>query len=244
MDGYSIRMMLLKTSIMHTCSMASKETPFAQRGVYRMIPDLFHRIWLGKAAIPYEYNEYWERLNNQHPEWFFMTWTEEEIDWIDLTDENRQIYETSKTYSEKSDVLRFAILKKFGGIYLDTDVEPLKNFAPLLASKAFAGWEYDHKLCTAVLGAEAESEPVCVLVERMPEWVAKHQDDIAAVRTGPAFLTACWWKRTDVTRLPRDAFYPYGWWPGEEAKHQYFLEHGYPQESYAVHHWAASWVEK
>ena len=44
---------------------------------------------------------------------------------------NRSAFESASTMAQKADILRLEILYQYGGIYLDTDVEPVKSVAPL-----------------------------------------------------------------------------------------------------------------
>jgi mannosyltransferase OCH1-like enzyme len=44
---------------------------------------------------------------------------------------NRSALDAATTMAQKADILRLEILYQFGGIYLDTDVEPVKSVAPL-----------------------------------------------------------------------------------------------------------------
>jgi mannosyltransferase OCH1-like enzyme len=44
---------------------------------------------------------------------------------------NRSAMDAATTMAQKADILRLEILYHFGGIYLDTDVEPVKSIAPL-----------------------------------------------------------------------------------------------------------------
>jgi hypothetical protein len=52
----------------------------------------------------------------------------------------------------KSDILRYELLRLFGGIYLDTDVEILRNFDELLDAPFFCSDEGMGNIGTAVLG--------------------------------------------------------------------------------------------
>lgn len=202
-----------------------------------MIPPIMHRIWLGSDPIPGQFEEYWQTFMDMNPRWTFLTWTDGQVDNIL---QNKDVFDFVDTYSEKSDVMRFEILRNCGGIYVDVDVEPLKPWDKgITATSAFAGWEYDKKLGTAVMGGEAMHPALDHLVKWMPDWVKEHEDAIPALRTGPAFLSGMWWKRQDVTRFPRDYFYPYCWF--EMEKLEKLRREGFPPESYVVHHWEGSW---
>ena len=40
---------------------------------------------------------------------------------------NKKAYSLAKNWGMKSDILRYEILQKFGGVYIDTDYECLQN---------------------------------------------------------------------------------------------------------------------
>lgn len=199
-----------------------------------MIPPTLHRVWLGDAPIPDDYERYWEGWQERHPSWAFVTWRDADLEWL----VNRAEFDASPTLSERSDVARYEIVARYGGVYIDTDVECLRPIDDLLAPSvgAFAGWEFGHRLCTAVLGGEPGHPALQALVDWLPAWCASHDGEPPDRRTGPLYLTTTWWKRRDVTRFAREIFYPVGWWQRE------LLGGDYPTGSYAVHHWAGSWV--
>jgi mannosyltransferase OCH1-like enzyme len=200
-----------------------------------MIPRTLHRVWLGGRAVPEEFEGYWARWGEMHPDWVLKTWGDDDLDWL----VNRSTFDGAHNLSEASDVARFEILARYGGFYVDVDVEPLRCIEPLLRRHAVAGWEFSHRLGSAVLGSETGHPAFAALVERLPSYVEAHDDETSEKRTGPVFLTETWWRRRDVTRLARVAFYPVGWWPSERYK----LDGPYPAESYTNHRWAGSWVK-
>jgi len=97
-----------------------------------MIPKLFHFIWFG--SIPDEYFEYYEGWKQKHPEYVFNLWDEVSlkketsfIKQISQIKENKNIY-----YDTLSDIARYYLIHKFGGIYCDIDVICVKNITPIL----------------------------------------------------------------------------------------------------------------
>lgn len=197
-----------------------------------LIPRVIHRVWVGGAPMPAAYAAFWERFVELHDGWDLTTWTDEgDLDWLT----NRSIFVRAHSHSERSDVARFELLYKYGGIYVDADVEPLQPFDSLLNSGAFAGWEQPGRLCGAVLGAAPGHPAVGRLVEALPAWVERNDRRSAEVRTGPVYLTKQWQGRPDVTLYHSDAFFPVHWSKREE------LGGPYPASSMAVHHWGHSW---
>ena len=200
-----------------------------------MIPRIMHRIWLGANSgdpIPAEFEDYWQRLKALHPGWQFQTWSG-----VPLNLWNREAFYAATTHAGRSDVLRYEVLARRGGIYLDTDVEPLRSFEPLLNDdRPFAAWEDKHMICPTVMGSPAEHPATAALVAALGPWAKAHKGQPPNRQTGPYFLTAQWKDRTDVRLLEPEAFYPIHW--SDKAS----LGGPYPKESYAVHHWAAGWL--
>jgi len=110
------------------------------------IPKIIHQIWLGN---PFPEKWLWLRetwLKN-HPDWQYILWTEKEIEEFGLT--NQKLYDQATNYGEKSDIARYEILYRYGGLYVDTDFECIKSFDPLHHYCDFyAGTEYISRFIT------------------------------------------------------------------------------------------------
>ena len=195
-----------------------------------MIPRLLHRIWIG-GAIPEPFETYWRAWRDLHPGWELLTWTEREL--VGLV--NQALYEEMPTLAGKADVARYDILASHGGVYVDCDVEPLRDISPLLDGVgAFCGWEDGDNITNAVMGSEQGHPAALALATELPGWAAAYSADLPNRRTGPAFLMAFWRYREDVVKFPPVTFYPIP--PGGQGQAPW------PEESYAVHHWAKSWM--
>ena len=90
------------------------------------------------------------------PDWEYMRWDEVHFDVASAPLYVRQAYEAKK-YAFVSDYVRLWALEQYGGVYLDTDVEVLKSYDPLLNDIAFIGLEESktHLPGTCVMGCEA-----------------------------------------------------------------------------------------
>lgn len=198
-----------------------------------MIPRIFHRIFLDDP-IPDGFESYWERFQALHPSWEFYTWDDSrQLDWM----RNREAFDRADTHAGRSDVLRYEILARVGGVYVDTDVEPLRAFDELLESpEPFAGWEDDRLLCPTVMGSPPGHPAIEALLDALPNWSRKHRHSPPNRQTGPYFLTRYWRWRQDVRLLPPVAFYPVHW------SNKRALGGPYPPEALSVHHWAAGWL--
>lgn len=206
-----------------------------------MIPKIIHRIWLGPAQMPEEYVRYGEAWQRLHPDWDVLTWTETDL----FPLQNVDVYDAVPSWSSKSDVVRFELMTRVGGVYADCDVEPLKPLDPLLENfGAFAGWEIEgHALGTAVLGAEKEHPFFQALVDQLPAAIRDYPLDRPALTTGPGHLTRVYLAERGATAspprfglLPAPYFFPYLW--HEEHRRNEVFPH-----AFAAHHWGGSWRE-
>jgi len=91
-----------------------------------LIPKVMHQIWLGSSSIPPLYKHYLNECQKLHPDWEFKFWTEKDIDELGL--EYRDVYDKALNYAGRSDIARYEILYRFGGVYRDMDV---KCFRPI-----------------------------------------------------------------------------------------------------------------
>lgn len=132
-----------------------------------MIPKTIHYIWLGgkpKSKLTEVCINSWRRAL---PDYEIIEWNEKNLDLQKLCKENEFLKKCLdfKLWAFVSDYLRLWILKNEGGIYLDTDVEVLKDLSPLLTNHVFMGYEANNYVGTAVIGAEKENALIARLLE-------------------------------------------------------------------------------
>jgi len=84
------------------------------------IPKIIHQIWLGPNSRPDIWMNSWKiDYCKQYSDWEYKLWTEKEINEFEL--KNKAQYELEKFYNGKSDIARYEILNKFGGLFIDAD---------------------------------------------------------------------------------------------------------------------------
>ena len=94
----------------------------------------------------------WKKLL---PEYELRRWDETSFD-VDSSDFVREAYRAGK-FAFVSDYVRLCALKEYGGIYLDTDIEVIRSFDPLLRGRdAVFGFESGEKVMTAFMAARPE----------------------------------------------------------------------------------------
>jgi mannosyltransferase OCH1-like enzyme len=96
------------------------------------IPRLLHLVWVGKASQPDYLAKHILKWRELMPHWTIRLWTNE-----DLTDSEVDIDVLSRIHeadkgTQKADILKYYIVWKYGGIYVDADVEPTRSLEPLI----------------------------------------------------------------------------------------------------------------
>lgn len=205
-----------------------------------MIPRVIHRVWLGGDEPEWTkpFSESWRQAG-----WNLLQWTDDNVD--DLFPlHNQDLYDDAQNIAPnnvgqlRSDILRYEILYRIGGIYADHDFECLKPLDPLLEGvDSFAAWETQDKwIANGLMGCTPGHPFLDELIGGIP-------DRVSATRgkgfrpnriTGPHYLTAQWRKWGEgVEILPQELIFPYNW------REILFYGTGDTDwgDAYTVHHW-------
>lgn len=205
------------------------------------IPRVFHRIWLG-GAMPAEYARFGETWRAMHPGWEMRHWDESSLPTDGMV--NSTQFAASADLRQKADILRYEILFRHGGVYLDCDFECLRSIEDLVAgTDAFAASEDGRWITNAIIGCAPGHGALARVVSGLPSAFAAGRD--VYERTGPKFLTAAlkdiavWAEHgSPVPRVPpggvlvfpKESFYPYHYTEKRRRGETF-------QAAYAVHHW-------
>lgn len=100
-----------------------------------MIPKKIHLIWLGSKR-PEKFNPLVDEIKRINYDYDIIEWNDDNINFELI---NQNTFEKVKNFGSKSDILRYEILFKFGGIYMDYDFIQIKKFDDLLNNKFVAG---------------------------------------------------------------------------------------------------------
>ena len=82
------------------------------------IPKIIHQIWIGPKKRPDIWMDSVKDFCKNH-NYEYVLWDDNKVSELTLT--NQTFYELEKTFNGKSDILRYEILYKFGGVYIDAD---------------------------------------------------------------------------------------------------------------------------
>lgn len=125
-----------------------------------MIPKIIHYCWLSKDPYPAQIKRCIASWKKVIPDYEFILW-----DWEKCQSEGlintwvKEAFE-SKKYAFAADYIRLYAVYKYGGIYLDTDVEVIKPYDDFLHLPYFIGTESNHMeyLECATFGAAPETQ--------------------------------------------------------------------------------------
>jgi mannosyltransferase OCH1-like enzyme len=124
-----------------------KSTHFQHRTQY--IPRILHLVWVGNAGQPDYLPKHIETWRELMPTWTIRLWTNDDLiaDEVE-TDVLSKISEAERG-TQKADILKYYVVWKHGGIYVDADVEPTSNLDPIvymselvLCHDNIITWEY------------------------------------------------------------------------------------------------------
>ena len=215
------------------------------------IPKIIHQIWLG-SHFPEKYRvlrDTWLTLN---PGWEYKLWTDEDIKTLKLI--NKKQYEKAKNYGERSDIARYEILYRFGGLYIDTDFECLQSFDIFHHCFDFytgLGFGDEFEVYNGLIGAAPGNPILKCAIERINTHKPGTQLD-TPYSTGPIFFAQCFYDsmktqskavRSHTVAFPCSYFYPWPCWE-RKYKEREEIEAWFRPETYAVHHWYTSWVNR
>jgi inositol phosphorylceramide mannosyltransferase catalytic subunit len=208
-----------------------RESAPLQEGMQMRIPRSIHRVWVGGEPMPAEYERFGASFAEHNPNWEMRLWSEADLAELKIEEDERK---RARTHSELSNLMRYEILRRYGGIYVDTDVECLRPLEPLLRGvNAFAALETEGRVGNAILGAvpgHRAFERAAQLARRTLGTGAHSVD-----ANGPYLLSLILEQEPSVTIFAARLFYPYRW-DEPERRHEAF------PDAYMVHHWAKSWA--
>lgn len=104
------------------------------------IPKIIHQIWLDKLSMTQFFIKLTDTWKKQNPEWEYILWDKESS--LFFLEDNFSVwipfYEQLTYNVQRFDLLRYLILIKYGGIYVDADYDCLKPISNILENHDIA----------------------------------------------------------------------------------------------------------
>jgi len=115
-----------------------------------MIPKKIHYCWFGRNPKPKLAQKCIASWKQNCQDYEIIEWNEDNFDVLSAPVYVRQAYESRK-WAFVTDYVRLWAMIKFGGIYMDTDVEVVKSLDMYLSHDAFSGFESDTGIPTGIM---------------------------------------------------------------------------------------------
>lgn len=104
------------------------------------IPKIIHFCWLSGDPYPDSIQKCLDTWKRVLPDYEIKLWSKDTFD-INSVRWVKEAFECKK-YAFAADFIRFWALYNYGGIYLDSDIEVIKNYDDFLENTSFMGFEY------------------------------------------------------------------------------------------------------
>jgi hypothetical protein len=210
-----------------------------------MIPKIIHYCWFGRGVMPALARDCIKTWKDNLPDYKIVKWDEDNFD-IHSHPYVYQAYKNRK-YAFVSDYARIFALYNTGGIYMDTDVEVIKNLDCFLSLPAFSGFESDEQIPTGIIGSEKGGEWVESLLKLYENKTFIREDNTLDLTPNTVLITKDMVNngfqmnnriqnyKDQIVIFPKDYFCPKSLQTGKINK---------TENSFTIHHFAGSWIPK
>ena len=211
-----------------------------------MIEKKIHYVWFGNAK-PEKVLKCIESWKKNLPDYEIIEWNETNFDVEEELKNNKFFRECYKRqlWAFVADYVRVKILYNYGGIYLDTDMEIIKDISPLIENekmKFFIGYEDEKHISVGIFGTDKHNEILKNMIEfyegeiwEKPLWtIPKIFTYIFEKKYGLTDKRENILKEGEITIFPKEYFYPYGF-------REKYSPDCIKENTYGIHWWNDSW---
>lgn len=218
---------------------------YSDRPSKTRIPKVINYCWFSGNPMPdylVKCIESWKRFC---PDYKIVRWDEDNYD-VGKNLYMKQAYEAGK-WGFVPDIARLDILYNYGGLYIDTDVEIIKNLDDLLTNEAFTGVE---KWGNVNIGGCSGAVPHHPMIKKMLDYRINEK---FFMEDGSLNLTTCGYYETmplihegfrpdnttqiidGMTIYSSDYFQPYDYMSGETC---------ITNNTHSIHHFNGGWIDE
>lgn len=201
-----------------------------------LIPRIIHRVVPEQTSPTSE--RWWQEFAQLHPGWRLMTHRDplDPADWP-LTSPS---WRHAKSGAALADLVRLEALLRWGGFYVDSDIQPLRSLDPLRIAGAVAAWEDERCIPNAFLGAPPEHNAIRDCLELTLRRAPKGD----VWKAGPGVTTEVLAGRDDTIILPPGAMYPVHYRDPERDRLMREFDPAAHPWAFGLHWYAASWTKE
>lgn len=203
-----------------------------------IIPKIIHYCWFGGRPKPPIVQKCIDSWRKYLPDYQIREWNETNFN-VSSNKFARDAF-ISKKYAFVTDYVRLSVLLNQGGIYMDSDVEVLKNLDCFLHHKAFTGHETNDLMVTAIMGAVPNHPWIKLLLRTYSDrqFSTVPNTNIITDISKPLVVkeeNGFRYLRSDVVIYPVETFCPF------DHKN---LRPTPTENSYTIHHFAGTWLNR
>jgi mannosyltransferase OCH1-like enzyme len=197
------------------------------------IPKIIHQIWLGPRDPPLDWMASWKDGFCKKYNWKYILWRDKDIKKLNLR--NIVVFNNATSWQQKSDIARYEVLYKYGGIYLDVDMIWLKTNLNLylnLETSHFIGvqehfsrnLQYIGKpfISNGFIAVSKNNTIIKNCIQKLPKRINLSKK--AFITTGPGLLNSC--INIDITVIPTDWVFPVNFTGFKTADEKAFMKKG------------------
>ena len=205
------------------------------------IPKIIHYCWFGGKPLPEDAKQYIQSWRKYCPDYEIIEWNETNFD-LNSVPYVKEAYEEKK-WAFITDYVRLFALETMGGVYMDTDVEVLKNLDIFLNTEGFSGFEREKAVPTGILAAEKGNPFIQELLHEYDGLHFRRPDGTLDLTTNVTRITNCAVKHGLLLNNCEQNFWHFRIYPKD-----YFCPKDYitgqillTENTYTIHHFSGSW---
>ena len=208
------------------------------------IPKVINYCWFGGSPLPDDVKKCINSWKKYCPDYEIRQWNETNFD-LNICSYVREASKMKK-WAFVSDYARFWILYKYGGLYMDTDVEVIKNLDQLLVHKSFSGFENEKEIPTGIMASEPKLDIFRYLLNYYKDRKFIKEDGTIDNTTNVIIITSMMLEKglkpnntlqtvEDFTIYPKEYFCPVEYSTKKKKA---------TKNTYTIHWFAGSWVSR
>ena len=209
-----------------------------------MIPKIIHYCWFGGNPLSDLAKKCISSWKKYCPDYEIIEWNESNFN-LDCCAYVKEAYE-KKMWAFVTDYVRLFVMVKYGGIYMDTDVEVIKPLDEFLTLHAFSGFESNNMVPTGIMACEQNFKFFNNLLGDYRNRKFINDDGICDLTTNVTVITnACVKQSLVMNNLLQTVngftLYPFDFFCAKDIMSGTIT---ITENTYTIHHFAGSWHTK
>ena len=161
------------------------------------IPKIIHQLWIGSKPAPTKFMNTWKEKHEKLG-FEYIFWNEKELEKRGMKLTLKDKIDSMEEINGKADIIRWEILEKYGGVFVDADsicIEPVDDTLLKCKAGCFAGYEQEQIRKGLIATGTMGFPPHHLIVKRCIKWIRENPVSNALTRqrawynVGPGLLT-------------------------------------------------------